>query len=86
MVDECLLVLDATTGQNGINQAKAFVESVGATGIVLTKLDGSARGGVIVAVEQALQLPVKYVGSGESVEDIEPFRAREFVEALVTRS
>lgn len=86
VVDECLLVLDATTGQNGINQARAFVDAVGATGIVLTKLDGSARGGVVVAVEQALELPVKFIGTGEGLEDLSPFQRQEFVEALVTHS
>lgn len=85
-VDECLLVLDATTGQNGINQAKAFVTAVGATGIVLTKLDGSARGGVVIAVEESLGLPVKFVGTGEDMADLAPFDREEFIEALVTNS
>ncbi len=85
-VDECLLVLDATTGQNGINQARAFVDLVGATGVVLTKLDGSARGGVVIAVESSLGLPVKFVGTGEGIEDLAPFHGREFIEALVTKT
>jgi fused signal recognition particle receptor len=82
-VDEVLLVLDATGGQNGISQAEVFTEAVGVTGIVLTKLDGTARGGVVVAVERLLGLPVKYVGVGEGLEDLIPFNPREFVEALL---
>jgi len=82
-VDEVLLVLDATGGQNGISQAEVFAEAVGVTGIVLTKLDGTARGGVVVAVERLLGLPVKYVGVGEGLEDLIPFDPAEFVEALL---
>ncbi|MCL2335798.1 MAG: signal recognition particle-docking protein FtsY [Firmicutes bacterium] len=79
---EVLLVLDAATGQNAINQARLFKEAVGVTGVVLTKLDGTARGGVIVAVKQILDVPVKMIGLGEGIEDLRPFNAREFVEAL----
>jgi fused signal recognition particle receptor len=81
-VSEVLLVLDATTGQNGLAQARQFLEAVGVTGIVLTKLDGTARGGIVVAVERELGLPVKLVGVGEGPDDLVPFSAREFVSAL----
>lgn len=80
--DEVLLVLDATTGQNAVNQAKEFSQAVGITGIALTKLDGSARGGVVIAICQALQVPVKLIGIGEDLDDLKPFQAEEFVEAL----
>ena len=80
---ETLLVLDATTGQNGLIQAKQFKESAGLTGIVLTKLDGSAKGGIVVAIAQELQVPVKFVGVGEGIDDLMPFEARSFVEALI---
>ena len=80
---ETLLVLDATTGQNGLIQAKQFRESAGVTGIVLTKLDGTAKGGITVAIADALQIPVKYVGLGEGIEDLRPFDAEAFVQALV---
>ncbi len=80
---ETLLVLDATTGQNGLTQAKLFKETAGLTGIVLTKLDGTAKGGIVFAIANELCLPVKYVGMGEGIEDLKPFDAREFVEALV---
>ena len=79
---ESLLVLDATTGQNGISQARNFTEIVDCTGIVLAKLDGTARGGIVVPIRQQMDLPVKYVGVGEGVEDLEPFDANWFVEAL----
>jgi len=79
---EVLLVLDATTGQNAINQARLFKEAVGVTGVALTKLDGTARGGVIVAVKQILDVPVKLIGIGEGIGDLRPFNAREFVDAL----
>lgn len=85
-IGECLLVIDATTGQNGINQARAFTDTVGVTGVVLTKLDGSARGGVILAIEQELRVPVKFIGTGEAADDLEPFSAAEFIEAFVTHS
>ena len=80
---EILLVLDATTGQNGLIQAKQFQEISGCTGIVLTKLDGTAKGGIVVAIAQALQVPVKFVGLGEGISDMQPFDAREYVEALI---
>jgi fused signal recognition particle receptor len=79
---EVLLVLDATTGQNAINQAKAFSQATDVTGIMLAKLDGTAKGGIVVAIRNEVNLPVKYVGVGESYEDIEPFDPDAFVEAL----
>jgi len=81
---ERLLVLDATTGQNAIAQARVFTEAVGVTGIVLAKLDGSAKGGVALAVRTALGLPVKFVGLGEGLDDLQPFDPRQFVDALLT--
>ncbi|MBR2132076.1 MAG: signal recognition particle-docking protein FtsY [Oscillospiraceae bacterium] len=80
---ETLLVLDATTGQNGLIQAKQFKESAGCTGIVLTKLDGTAKGGIVVAIAQELQVPVKFVGLGEEIDDMRPFDAKEYVNALI---
>ncbi|MBR2491172.1 MAG: signal recognition particle-docking protein FtsY [Ruminiclostridium sp.] len=80
---EVLLVLDATTGQNGLIQAKQFGESAGITGIVLTKLDGTAKGGIVIAVADALQIPVKFVGVGEKADDLMPFEAEGFVDALL---
>lgn len=82
-VDEVLLVLDATTGQNGLNQAKVFAEVVNITGIVLTKLDGTAKGGIVVAIQKALGVPVKLVGLGEGPDDLAPFEAEAFVDALL---
>lgn len=79
---ETLLVLDATTGQNAVQQAKQFNEAIGITGIVLTKLDGTAKGGVIIAIADELNIPVKYIGIGESLSDLREFNAEEFVEAL----
>ena len=79
---ETLLVLDATTGQNGLIQARQFREAAGLTGIVLTKLDGTAKGGIAVAIADQLQLPVKYIGVGEQADDLIRFNGREFVEAL----
>src|SRR4029079_15539737 len=79
---EVLLVLDATTGQNGISQAKNFTDAVKCTGIVLAKLDGTAKGGVVVAIRQQVGLPVKYVGVGEQPEDLTLFVPDDFVEAL----
>ena len=79
---ETLLVLDATTGQNGLNQAKQFTETVGVTGIVLTKLDGTAKGGIVLAINKELSIPVKFVGVGEQIDDLQPFDHTEFVEAL----
>jgi len=81
-VSEVLLVLDATTGQNGLVQAKVFAEAVDLTGIVLTKLDGSAKGGIVFAVNHVLGVPVKFVGLGESAEDLIPFAPNDFVEAI----
>ena len=80
---EILLVLDATTGQNGLIQAKQFQEISGCTGIVLTKLDGTAKGGIVIAIAQELQVPVKLVGLGEGIDDMRPFDAKEYVEALI---
>ena len=80
---ETLLVLDATTGQNGLIQAKQFGESAGITGIILTKLDGTAKGGIVIAIAKELGVPVKYVGVGEQVGDLQPFDAKAFVEALL---
>ncbi|MEC0238038.1 signal recognition particle-docking protein FtsY [Paenibacillus kribbensis] len=79
---EVLLVLDATTGQNALNQAKLFGEKSGVTGLVLTKLDGTAKGGIVVAIRQELNLPVKLVGLGEKVDDLQPFDSEQFVHAL----
>ena len=80
---ETLLVLDATTGQNGLQQAKVFRETAGLTGIILTKLDGTAKGGIRVAIAQELGVPVKYVGLGEGIDDLQPFNAEEYVKALI---
>ena len=82
-VGEVLLVLDATTGQNGLTQARIFAEVVDVTGIVLTKLDGSAKGGIVVQVQRELGVPVKLVGLGEGVDDLAPFDAEVFVDALL---
>ena len=79
---EVLLVLDATTGQNGLIQARQFKETAGLTGIVLTKLDGTAKGGIVIAIAQELQVPVKFVGLGEGIGDLAPFDAKEFVSDL----
>ena len=79
---ETLMVLDATTGQNGLLQAKQFLETAGLTGIVLTKLDGTAKGGIVFAIAEELQLPVKYVGVGEGMDDLIPFVAEDYVKAL----
>jgi fused signal recognition particle receptor len=81
---ETLLVMDATTGQNGLQQARLFTQSAGVTGIVLTKLDGTAKGGVVVAISRELGVPVRYVGVGEKTGDLLPFDPREFVESLFT--
>lgn len=80
---ETLLVLDGTTGQNGLIQAKQFKEIAGVTSIALTKLDGTAKGGIVIAVADALQIPVKFVGVGEQADDLMPFEAKDFVEALI---
>jgi fused signal recognition particle receptor len=79
---EVLLVLDATTGQNGLQQARIFTEALNVTGLVLTKLDGTAKGGIVVSIQKELGVPIKFIGVGEAVEDLQPFNAREFVEAL----
>lgn len=81
-LEEVLLVLDATTGQNGIAQAQAFLEAVNVTGVILTKLDGTAKGGIVIAVQRELGIPVKLVGIGEGIDDLAPFDADAFVEAL----
>jgi fused signal recognition particle receptor len=81
---ETLLVLDATTGQNGIQQARLFSEAVGVTGVALTKLDGSAKGGVAVAIAFELGLPVKLIGVGEGLDDLRPFDPLDFARALVS--
>ena len=81
-VCETLLVLDATTGQNGLVQARTFKETAGLTGIILTKLDGTAKGGIVIASAQELQVPVKFVGVGEGIDDLKPFDAREFTADL----
>ena len=82
-VDEVLLVLDATTGQNGLIQARVFAEVVDITGIVLTKLDGTAKGGIVVAVQRELGVPVKLIGLGEGADDLAPFEPGAFVDALI---
>lgn len=82
MAKEVLLVLDATTGQNGVNQARLFKETAGLTGIVLTKLDGTAKGGIIIAIKDDIGLPVKYIGVGEQIDDLQPFEPVDFVNAL----
>lgn len=85
-VDEVLLVLDATTGQNGIAQAKIFAEAVNVTGLVLTKLDGTARGGIVLGVQRELGIPVKLVGVGEQIDDLVPFDPEVFVDGLIAAS
>ena len=80
---ETLLVLDATTGQNGLIQARTFKETAGLTGIILTKLDGTAKGGIVVAIAQELNVPVKFVGVGEGIDDLKPFDAKEFVQDMI---
>ncbi|MBR5950417.1 MAG: signal recognition particle-docking protein FtsY, partial [Actinomycetaceae bacterium] len=82
-VSEVLLVLDATTGQNGLRQAQVFGEVTGLTGIVLTKLDGTAKGGIIIQVQRELGVPVKFVGLGEGADDLAPFNCEDFVDALL---
>jgi fused signal recognition particle receptor len=81
-VDEILLVLDATTGQNGINQAKVFIEAAGVTGFILTKLDGSAKGGVGLAIEKEFGLPIKFIGTGEQISDLAPFDPEHYITSL----
>lgn len=81
---ETLLVLDATTGQNALNQARLFKEAAGLTGIILTKLDGTAKGGVVIGIKDELQIPVKYIGIGEAIDDLREFDASDFADALFT--
>jgi len=81
-VSDTLLVIDATTGQNGITQAKTFIEAVGVTGFIITKLDGSAKGGVAIAVEKETGLPIKFIGTGESINDLAPFKADQYLNSL----
>ena len=81
---ESLLVLDATLGQNGLRQAQVFAEAAKLSGVVLTKLDGTAKGGVALAVVQQLGLPIRFIGAGEGIEDLRPFSSYEFVEALLS--
>jgi fused signal recognition particle receptor len=83
-VHECLLVIDATAGQNGLTQAREFAEATGVTGVVLTKLDGTAKGGIALTIERTLGIPIKLVGVGESVDDLEPFDPKTFVDALLS--
>ena len=85
-VTEVLLVIDATTGQNGLAQARVFAEVVDVTGIVLSKLDGSAKGGIVVPVQRELGVPVKLIGLGEGADDLAPFEAEGFVDALLGES
>ena len=80
---ETLLVLDATTGQNGLIQARTFQETAGLTGIVLTKLDGTAKGGIVIAIARELGVPVKFAGVGEGIEDLKPFNARDYLKAII---
>ena len=82
---EVLLVLDAATGQNGVNQAREFKNAADITGIVLTKLDGTAKGGIVLAIRDELQMPVKFIGVGEQIDDLQPFDADEFAKALFER-
>ena len=81
-ISEVLLVIDATTGQNGIEQAKVFTEAVAVTGLILTKLDGSARGGVALAIESSLDIPIKFVGTGEGIDNFAPFDAQRYLASL----
>ena len=79
---ESLLVIDATTGQNAIEQVKAFKEATDITGLILTKLDGTAKGGIVIAIKSELKLPVRYIGVGEGIQDLQRFDAKEFARAL----
>ena len=82
---ESLLVLDSTQGQNGLSQAMAFAKSANLTGVVITKLDGTARGGVALAVASEASLPIRFIGAGEGIRDLRPFNSFEFVEALLAK-
>lgn len=84
VIVESLLVLDATLGQNGLKQAEIFTQSAHITGVVLTKLDGTAKGGIALAVVDSLGLPIRFIGAGEGIEDLRPFSSYEFVEALLS--
>ena len=79
---EILLVIDANTGQNAVSQVKAFDDALGVTGLVLTKLDGTAKGGVIAAIAEARPIPIRFIGIGEAIDDLRPFSAQDFVDAL----
>jgi fused signal recognition particle receptor len=79
---EVLLILDATTGQNGLEQARKFTESSGVTGIVLTKLDGTAKGGVVIPIARELNLPIRYIGVGEKVDDLLPFDPEKYIQSI----
>ena len=79
---EVLLVIDASTGQNGLQQAKLFSEASGVTGLVLTKLDGTAKGGIVLAISKEMKLPIRFIGVGETIEDLQPFDRQAFVQAL----
>ncbi len=79
---EVLLVIDASTGQNGLQQAKEFSAASGVTGLVLTKLDGTAKGGIVLAISKSMNLPIKFIGVGEKIDDLQPFDKKDFVEAL----
>ena len=81
---QTILTIDATTGHNGLEQARAFNEAVGCTGIFLSKLDGTARGGIVLAIHDELKIPILFIGTGESVEDLAPFEPTEFVEELLS--
>ena len=83
-VEEALLVLDATAGQNGLVQARQFAATAGVTGIVITKLDGTAKGGITLAIEDGLGIPIKLIGVGEGIDDLEPFDPKTFVDALLS--
>ena len=83
---ECLLVLDATIGQNALKQAEVFTKSLQCTGVILTKLDGTAKGGIVIPIRRQLGLPVKFVGVGEGADDLQPFDAREFIKAMIGES
>jgi fused signal recognition particle receptor len=83
---EILLVLDASTGQNAMQQAKAFTDVVNVTGLILTKLDGTAKGGIVIGISNELKVPVKYIGVGESIEDLQVFDKKAFVDALFGKS
>jgi fused signal recognition particle receptor len=79
---EVLLVIDATTGQNAVNQAKMFNEEIGVSGIVLTKMDGTSKGGIVFRIASELHIPIRYIGIGETVEDLRPFKSDDFINAL----